>query len=167
MIAAATIALLAEHATAPFDFILGCKLPWDQEVATEVLARPGRFHPVAPKLEVKEVRVGAHRYIVCRNPQEAVRDAAARAAILAHLQTTLQTHGPKAVIGNKGFARFLTVQKGSVTINPAAVERDARLDGKFVLRTNTTLPAAEVARAYKSLWRVERTFREEKSTLDV
>lgn len=35
------------------------------------------------------------------------------------------------------------------------------------LRTNTELPAAEVARAYKSLWRVERTFREQKSTLEI
>ena len=42
-----------------------------------------------------------------------------------------------------------------------------RLDGKFVLRTNTMLPADEVARAYKSLWRVERTFREQKSTLEI
>jgi hypothetical protein len=81
--------------------------------------------------------------------------------------TTLQTQGPKAVIGHKGFARFLTVQKKSVAINPAAVEADARLDGKFVLRTNTDRPAPEVAQAYKSLWRVERTFREEKSTLEV
>lgn len=36
-----------------------------------------------------------------------------------------------------------------------------------MLRTNTTLPADEVARAYKSLWRVERTFREQKSTLEI
>ena len=44
---------------------------------------------------------------------------------------------------------------------------EARYDGKFVLRTNTDLPAAEVAQTYKSLWRVERTFRETKSTLEV
>jgi len=36
-----------------------------------------------------------------------------------------------------------------------------------VLRTSTALDAADVARAYKSLWRVERTFRETKSTLEV
>lgn len=167
MIAAGTIALLTEHRTAPFDFILGCKLRRDKEVATEVLGRPGRFQPVAPNLEVQEVRVGDHRYVVCRNPEEALRDAATRDAILAHLDTTLRTQGPKAVIGNRGFARFLTIQKQSVAINPAAIEADARLDGKFVLRTNTDLPAAEVAAAYKSLWRVERTFREEKSTLEV
>ena len=33
-----------------------------------------------------------------------------------------------------------------------------------MLTTSTDLPAAEVAKAYKSLWRVERAFREMKST---
>ena len=47
------------------------------------------------------------------------------------------------------------------------MERDTRLDGRFVLRTSTTLRAEEVARAYKSLWRVERAFRETKSTFEV
>jgi len=46
-------------------------------------------------------------------------------------------------------------------------ELAARLDGKFVLTTNTALTPAEVARTYKSLWRVERTFREQKSALEV
>lgn len=57
--------------------------------------------------------------------------------------------------------------EGSVAIDRAAVERDARLDGKFVLRTTTALSAEEVARAYKSLWRVERAFRETKSPFEV
>ena len=41
-----------------------------------------------------------------------------------------------------------------------AVEADRRFDGKFVLRTNTGLSPAEVAKTYKGLWRMERTFRE-------
>ena len=36
-----------------------------------------------------------------------------------------------------------------------------------MLRTNTTFPASDVAKTYKGLWRVERIFREEKSTLEV
>jgi hypothetical protein len=91
VIAASTIALLAEHAIAPFDFILGCTLRWDKEVAQTVLARPGRFHPVAPNLEVKEVRVGSDRYVVCRKPEEAVRDVAARAAILVRPRNCLKS----------------------------------------------------------------------------
>lgn len=54
-----------------------------------------------------------------------------------------------------------------MAIDPAAVERDARMDGKFVLTTNQKWPAEEVAQTYKSLWRVERTFREAKSGLEV
>ena len=48
-----------------------------------------------------------------------------------------------------------------------SVEADARFDGKFVLTTNSELSAEEVAKSYKGLWRVERVFREEKSTLKV
>jgi hypothetical protein len=167
MIAKSTVELLTEHAEAPFDYILGCRMRRQKEVNEKVLGRAGRFHTVDDNLEVKEVMVGDNRYVVCRNPIERRKDEAAREAILAKLTTTLQQQGPKAVIGNKGFARFIKVAKGAVTINESAVEADARLDGKFVLRTSTDLPADEVARAYKGLWRVERTFRETKSTLEV
>ena len=166
MISKGTIAQLEDHAEAPFDFILGCRMRQQKEVSEEVLARAGRYHKVADNLEVKEVLVEDRRYVVCRNPVEAEKDAAARDTLLAKLQAALD-HGPKSVIGNKGFARFLRVNKDAVTINDEAIERDRRLDGKFVLRTSTDLPTAEVALAYKSLWRVERAFRETKQTLDV
>lgn len=138
-----------------------------KEVNEEVLGRAGRFEKVDESLEVKEVRVGDHRYVVCLNRDEARKDALAREAIIAKLQDTLAHHGPKSIVGNKGFSRFLKVARGSVSIDTKAVERDARLDGKFVLRTNTELPTAEVATTYKSLWRVERCFRSTKSTLEV
>ncbi len=166
MVSAETLALLEDAATAPFDFIVGCKLRKQREISEEVLARAGRYRAVADNLQVKEVVVDDRRYIVCRNPIEAKKDAAARERIIAKLEAAL-AHGPKSVLGNRGFARFVRVQKGAVALDRAAIERDARLDGKFVLRTNTALDPAEVARAYKSLWRVERTFRETKSTLEV
>lgn len=167
MIAKDTIALLTESQEAPFDFILGCRMRRQKEVSEEVLARAGRYHAVADNLDVKEVLVDGRRYVVCRNPQEMEKDRAAREALLAKLETTLASHGPKAVVGNRGFKRFLKVAKGSVSIDRTAVDADARLDGKFVLRTNTVIPADEVAKTYKGLWRVERTFREQKSTLEM
>ena len=165
MMSQETIRLLQNH-PAPFDYILGCRMRKQKEVSEEVLARAGRYQKVAANLEVKEVNVGGRRYLVCRNPEEAQKDQVAREAILAQLEEVL-SQGPRGLIGNKGYRRFLKIAKGSVRIDPEAVERDARLDGKFVLATNTDLPAAEVARSYKSLWRVERTFRQEKSTLEV
>lgn len=166
MISKDTIALLKDHEQAPFEFILGCKMRRQKEVTEEVLSRAGRYRKVDDNLEVKEVMVDGRRYIVCKNPIEARKDAVAREAIVAKLEQKLE-HGPKTVIGNVGFKRFVRVQKGSVSIDHDAIAREARLDGKFVLRTSTNLDSAEVARAYKSLWRVERTFRETKSTLEV
>ena len=166
MVSAKMIQLLTGDATSPYDYILGCRMRRQKEVTEEVLARAGRYHKVAKNLDVKEVWVEDRRYVVCRNPQVATKDAASRASILEKLEVKL-SQGPKALMGNKGYARFLKVKKSSVEIDPKAVEADQRLDGKFVLRTNTDLPAEEVALAYKSLWRVERTFREEKSTLEV
>jgi hypothetical protein len=162
-----SLAQLRDQASAPFDYILGCPLRRERAVAEAVLARPGRYQLVADNLEVKEVGLGGRRYVVCRNPIEAKRDAADREALLAKLRQTLAHDGPKAVVGNRGFARYLKIAKGSVSLDEAAIAREARLDGKFVLTTSTDLPAAEVALAYKSLWRVERAFREIKSTLDV
>ncbi len=166
MISRDTIALLEGHDKAPFDFILGCRLRQSKEVSEVVLARPGRYQQVAANLEVKEVVVDGRRYVVCRNPLEAKKDAAAREAIVAKLEAQL-AHGPKSVLGNKGFARFVRVAKGAVTIDRDAIERDARLDGKFVLRTSLDLLPDDIALAYKSLWRVERAFRTTKSVLEV
>jgi len=47
------------------------------------------------------------------------------------------------------------------------VEGEARYDGKYLLRTTTALSPAEVAQAYKDLWRVEHAFRDLKSNLEL
>jgi hypothetical protein len=167
MISQDTIKLLTEHDRTPFDYVLGCRMRRQKEVSEAVLARAGRYQPVAANLEVKEVRVGERRYVICRNPVEAQKDAAVRETILQKLKQTVEKQGAKAVISNRGYARFLKLARGSITIDEEAVKRDARLDGKFVLTTNTDLSTAEVAQTYKNLWRVERTFREQKSTLEV
>jgi transposase len=167
MISQKTLALLTGHPTAPYEYILGCRMRQQKEVREEVLSRAGRYKEVDETLKVKEVKVEDRRYIVCLNELEAQHDAAARSAIPGRLQETLDKKGAKSLVSNKGFARFVKIDKGSARIDEQAVQADARLDGKFVLRTNTELSSQEVAKAYKSLWRVERTFREEKSTLEI
>ena len=146
-------------------YILGARMRRQKEVNDAVLGRAGRYQEVADNLEVKEVRVGDRRYIVCRNPEEAERDAAARQAILDSLQEKLRS-APGSLIGNRGYRRFLSVKRGAVVLDEAKIRSDVRYDGKFVLRTNTDFPAEEVARRYKDLWRIERLFRDTKSLLD-
>ena len=145
-----------------------------KEVNEEVLSRAGRYRVVHPKrlksddpspLKVKEVWVGDRRYIVCLNEDEARKDAADREAIVASLRDQLR-RGARSLIGNKGYRRYLS-DGGSAPfgIDEAKVAEDARYDGKWVLRTNTELDAAEVASQYKRLWMVEQWFRSCKSML--
>jgi len=66
-------------------------------------------------------------------------------------------------------SRLLAVpggEKGAVRIDRGKVAEEARYDGKWVLRTNTDLPAWEVALACKGLLEVERFFRAAKDLLE-
>jgi hypothetical protein len=146
-------------------YILGARMRRQKEVSETVLGRAGRYQEVADNLHVKEVRVEGRRHVVCLNPEEAERDVAARQAILDSLREKLKS-APGSLIGNRGYRRFLAVRRGAAVVDEAKVRADARYDGKYVLRTNTDLPAEEVARRYKELWRVERIFRDTKSLLD-
>ena len=155
-------------------YILGVRMRRSKEAREEVLARGGRFQVVQPPskdpkapspLAVKEVRVGEHRYIVCRNEDQAIKDAHDRLAIVAALAKALE-RGEKSLIGNSGYRRFVTAVGRHWRVDEAKVAEEARYDGKWVLRTNTELTAREVALKYKQLWTVEAIFRTMKSQLD-
>jgi hypothetical protein len=166
MISKDTVSLLEDHADAPFDFILGCRMRRDLDVA-DLLHMTREFDEIKKGLGVAERTLEGKRYVLCYNEEEAKKDAAAREAILKHLQEKLESGEAKGLVGNTGYRRFLKGEKGSWRIDFDKARDDALFDGTFVLRTNTDLPMAEVARTYKGLWRVERTFREEKSTLQL
>jgi transposase len=116
-------------------------------------------------LQIKEVSVNGRRYIVCLNPKEARKDQADREAILASLEEQLKK-GATALVGNRGFRRYLKSEKGAFALDQDKVREDARFDGKWVLTTNTRLQAHEVALKYKELWQVEPLFRDAKSLLE-
>ena len=157
-----------------WQYILGARMRAQSEVRDEVLARAGRSRVVDPQrdqrdapspLDVKEVWVEGRRYIVCRNQDEARKDAAAREAIVASLRAKLKA-GEKALIGNQGYRRYLSpTGPDHFQIAEAKIAEEARYDGKWVLRTNTELDAAVVALQYKRLWMVEAYIRSCKSLL--
>jgi hypothetical protein len=114
---------------------------------------------------VKEVKIEGRRYIVCRNEEEARKDAEARATLLAGLQRKLAT-GAKSLVGNTGYRRFLAVPEGDgFAIDPAKVEADAQFDGIFVLRTSLSMSALAVVLRYRNLLTVEQSFLAAKTLL--
>lgn len=150
------------------EYILGARMRRQKEVRL-VLARAGATQrvpeEVAENLRVKEVWLNGRRYIVCHNPQEAVKDAADREAIVRALEDELR-EGARQLVGNRGYRRFLKLDKDAVSIDIKKVAAEAHYDGKFVLRANTSLPADEVAIQYKRLLLVEQFFRAAKSVLE-
>jgi transposase len=147
-------------------YIAGVKMRQDWDVREIVLENKTPFETVTDNLKVKLVELGEERYIVCLNEEEAKRDKAVREEIVSELREKI-TKGPKKMIGNTGYRRYLSVEKDAVQINEAKITAEKKFDGIYVLRTNTDLSAKEAALAYKGLWQVERAFREIKSTFEI
>jgi hypothetical protein len=159
------------------EYILGARMRKQKEVTEAVLTRAGRYHEVTPErrhkkdrspLKVKEVWVAdddsERRYVICRNEEEARKDAHDREAIVTSLREALR-RGEKSLVGNKGYRRYLRTEGKAFSVDEEQIEKEARYDGTWVLRTNTSLPTKDVALTYKRLWTVEEMFRSMKSLL--
>ncbi len=157
--------------------------------AAAALARPGRYRTVAGNLRVKEVQVApggdgdgdqgarTQRFVVCHNPEQADRDAAVRARLVAHLDELIAgsdtwTHRRRdEFVGSlktkPGLRRYLRRTKsGLLRIDHATVKDEVHLDGKWLLRTSdVTLSPEDLAAAYKQLLQVERGWRDIKGAL--
>ena len=153
-------------------YIIGEKLRGESAEARAALARQGRYQAVAGNLEVKEVVIDdgtmRDRFVICRNPDQAERDAAVRDQLLAQLGTMIA--GSDSVGGRARRARLPGPRQAGPRPLPArdqgrpAARSTGRrspprqqLDGKFLLRTSDpTLSAEDVALGYKQLLEVER-----------
>jgi transposase len=173
MISAKTVEEL-ESPPRHWQYILGARMRKQKEVSADVLSRGGRYQTVHPRrrrckdpspLKVKEVVVEGRRYVVCLNEEEARKDAHDREAIVASLRERLK-RGNQSLVGNRGYRKYLKQGKGTFEVDEAKIQEEARYDGKWVLRTNTDLSAADAALKYKQLWMVEHVFRSTKSVLD-
>jgi len=173
MISAGTIADL-EGGGADISYILGVRMRKTVEVRDEVLPSDESFtEVVGPRrsakdpspLAVREQWIEGRRYVVCRNENQARKDAADRALIVESLREKLKG-GDKGLVGNNGYRKFLKIAGGEhFAIDEQRIEDESRYDGMWVLRTNIDLSAAEVALKYKQLWMVEDLFRSVKSVL--
>jgi len=171
MISADTIRKLEEK---EIPYILGARMRKVNEIKGDVLSRAGRYREVRQEgtsskdpapLMVKEVSLDGKRYIVCFNPKQARKDAQDRQAIINSLSEKIKTNH-KGLIGNRGYRKYLKIDRNSVSIDQAKIEYESRFDGKWVLITNADLSADQVALKYKELWQVEHVFRDVKSVLE-
>jgi hypothetical protein len=164
-------------------YIVGEKLRSDSKEANAALARQGRYHTVAGNLRVKQVRVddatNRDRFVICHNPERAQRDQLVREQVLERLRQEIhhadglapskrsELYG--ALSTKPAYKRLLRkTPTGKLRIDRAAVAREAKLDGKFLLRTSDeSLSPADLAEGYKALYEAERGWRDLKHTIDM
>lgn len=171
MISKATIKELERE---DIHYILGVRMRKCADITPDVLEKGAWEEIYGPRqrqkdpspLLIKESKVHGRRYIVCENSEEKNADADIRAQVLSSLAEKLR-QGDNALVGNKGYRRYLSVEgKSHFVIDEKKVLKDVCYDGKWVLTTDTELPMADVAFKYKQLLLVERIFRDMKSVLD-
>jgi hypothetical protein len=164
-------------------YIVGEKLRSDSLEANAALARQGRYHTVEGNLRVKQVRIddgsASDRFVICHNPERAERDRVVREQIITRLQKKIreadalgaskrsELYG--ALATKPAYKRFLRKTKtGKLRINRSALAREAKLDGKFLLRSSDeTLTPSDLAQGYKALYEAERGWRDLKHTIDM
>jgi len=164
-------------------YILGEKLRGGTPEADAALSRQGRYRLVADNLQVKEVRLDTDladdRFVICFNPDAAIRDAAIRARMVALLEETIDGSDKlsavkraelRGVISTKpGLKRYLrTTPGGLLRVDKKAIDAETNLDGKFLLRcSDPKLTAEDIALGYKQLLEVERGWRDMKQIIDL
>jgi Transposase DDE domain len=161
-------------------YIIGERLRAGSAEATAALSRQGRHQQVAANLGVKEVRISdAERFVICHNPDQAERDAATRARLVAQLTELIDGADKlsvtkraelRGVISTKpGLHRYLRVTpSGRLRVDKAAVRAETKLDGKYLLRSSDPdLSAEDIALGYKQLLEVERGWRDMKQIIDL
>jgi Transposase DDE domain len=161
--------------------IIGEKLRSGSAEAAAALSRQGRYKTVAGNLQVKEVRLpdAGDRFVICFNPDQAVRDAAVRAKMIAALEEMIAgsdqlSAAKRAELRGKistmpGLNRFLRVTPGGLLrTDRAKAKAEENLDGKYLLRSaDPQMSAEDIAAGYKQLLEVERGWRDMKSVLDL
>ena len=103
MISADTMAVLEAE---KMQYILGVLKRTSREVRTGIIADGGLRVAPHPRqkgeteLAIRETTIAGRRYVICRNEEEAKKDAAARAELVAGLERKL-AQGDKALVANK------------------------------------------------------------------
>lgn len=148
-------------------YILGVRMRHlEQGIKERLLKENDDFNLVNNYLRVKEVKIDKERYIVCFNPAEGRNQKVKREYFKQMLGKKVINDSAKSFLIKNGYKKYLNL-KGKLTIDWSRFDKEEIYDGKWVLLTNSELTDKEIGKAYKDLWKIERSFRILKSPLAV
>jgi transposase len=150
----------------------------------EALQQRDKYRTMDNGQEIKESIVGGdsearRRYIIIKNPEEAIHDQKKRENILREVEYRLnelkqldsEPHEKAACAlrSHKVFGRYIRqTTTGKLCLNKARIAAEAQLDGKYLISTSDDgLSPEDVVAGYNQLAVIERVFRDLKHLLDI
>jgi transposase len=164
---------LSSAKQAGLHYIVGVRLRSDETLREAITADKTPLTEAQEGLQVKEVRLGDQRLVVCFSPESAERDLKLRTGAIDRMRPVLgrvNQGGDAAAISEHGlYRRFVSRREdGTYALDKHKLEREAQCDGTFVLEvSDPTMTAQQAALAYKRLLYVERSFRTLKHGVDI
>ena len=152
------------------EFIAGMRLGVFKKKHDEFYDR-SRFKKWAEGMEILETEHEGERLIVTWSRKRADRDRKKREELLVKLQEKLCKKGitgAESFISNEAYKKYIRFEKTKEkpVLDEEAIKSAERKDGFFGIVTNVKdQPAEKILSSYKSLWKVEDSFRELKGTL--
>jgi hypothetical protein len=161
-------------------YIIGEKLRSGSAEVKAALSRQGRYTEITENMRIKEVRISeVERFVICHNPEAAMRDKHTREQLLAQLSELIDGTDALSefkrgelrgkIAAKPGLNRYLrTTPTGKLRIDTTKIKTEQNLDGKYLLRcSDPHLPAEDIALGYKQLLEVERGWRDMKQIIDL
>ena len=154
------------------NYIVGAKLKTlPKTLKNEILDADYNIEAVKIRSDAHAVNEFEHegrRLIVGHSKKRAKKDAADRQRLIDRLLKKQKKNKIKIsdLISNYGTKKYITVEKGSASVNESKIEDDARWDGiAGVITNHKDKKADEILSRYRELWQIEEAFRISKHDL--
>ncbi len=179
-----------------YEYVLGVKMRTLSKTRKEILLSDEGFERLSQNIYIKEVKEaevyrqeqirlkkgkkdkeeikayqesprGKRRWIVYLNKQVEREDQAKRQYFREIIEKKIETSSAKEWIVKNGYKKYVVIKDMEIELNRERLEEDELYDGKWVLISNSALPAKDLVFSYKGLSQIERHFRDLKSELEI
>lgn len=151
-----------------FEYIIGVRMrKLKKEVRDKLLSVEEMDEIIKGKLLVKEEKLDGRRYIVCHNPEEAIKERIKRDYFHKILEKKVYTRSTKDWIVKNGYRKYITIENAEINIDEEKFKQESQFDGTWILMTNSGLSSEELSGYYKDLHQIECCFRELKTNIEL
>lgn len=117
--------------------------------------------------EIKQKSKSKRRWVVCLNKSMEKIDKAKREYFRQIIEGKIEYGTAKEWIIKNGYRKYVHIDEMKISLNEDRLMEDELYDGKWVMISNSKLPAFTLVKSYKELAKIERHFRDLKNDLEI